>query len=475
MAVNVYIRYALFISSQCSAIFLVISAGGVLCFGLLSHLLCSLLRTMKRSRGQFHSVRSQKPTVYDKYGYSVEVERVGSHDMPNVCYLGASSFCHKDLGYVLGVAFIRKVMKKHYGYEYAKPGEIIARNIPTVTAPLASTGPLSISFLSESMYPAAGAGNGLPTVTVRDSYVFYDPATGSVKTLAEFANWFWQTICIDPNDYYNTPTSRLYGYRFTEADYTVFQPDPNGGAIARQGPLHCVKDLYVKCYSAVDLVIQNRTKADVNDGAQMMSTRIDRNPVEGKAFRFSSRVPMPRTFQGVTGSLYGGPGDDYSWQLMQENGDPVAGGIDSDGVIIPPGAPVGAGADYGGLLGDWKQVPTAKMFTNCVAERKVALNPGQLNTVNLMFKFNGKLLRLMEGAFRKQGNAGSTFYTTAPLQSNMFGTAVLYALEKKLPEILADETVPVHLSFKYNARIGCVFGKTANILMTRGAIESAAA
>lgn len=411
----------------------------------------SRARRYPRSAGPGHytgrlrsPTRPKGPSKYDKIGYSKEVERHGVQSLNDVCYLGASSLCHQDLGPVVGVALIRKLMKRHYQFEYTHPNQYIN---PAVGAPntVAGSGPQGILFYYEETTQNAVE----PTIGIGWQYSFYDPANPGAgqRTLNDFGSSFHLNVLtsetfgasIGPLDQY--PIRRLHGYQFIESDYTVQAYDPNGNTVTRHTTLFPLKNQYLTVYQSVKMGIQNITPADDATGAVLETTRIDANPIKGKLMKFSNNLPLLRQRRGAFGSA---PPADEAYRLQVDpNG---------DGVIKPATS----------LLGDWTQVPTAMMFENCIGEAPVRLEPGEIKDYSFVFKFNGTLEKFMRGF--------GAFLWPIMQKKVGFGQSIMFCLEKRMPTGAA----PVRINFHYESRMGAVFGKRLGALMQRTGVAGAA-
>lgn len=380
------------------------------------------LRPPKKPRG---------PSKYDKWGFSGEAERFGNQDMSGeVCYIGATSICHKDLGPAVGIAFIRKIMKRHYQYEYTDIRQAVAPR-----SNVCGIGPYAIEFYYEEITqidaePTYGGGYTL----------FLDPLNGGAATTLQLAGTlFYNNVLIHDNfgasqPSGNFPYRRFHGYRFVETDYTVQGADPVGGNLDRYSTLYPVKNQYLTVYHRVTFGIQNVTPAD--DGS-LLTTHVDSNPVKGKLFKFKDLLPRLQQNRGAFGTL---TSDNAKDLMIDPNG---------DGVIKPDQA-----------LGDcWVQVPKASMFSNCIGELSVKLEPGEIKDYSFVFKFNGTLEKFMNGI------AVSPTGLPYPLQKGAFGTSILFALEKRMPTGVANPSI----NFHYESSFGAVFGKRLGSLLQRGA------
>lgn len=357
-----------------------------------------------------------KPSKYEKAGVTFEYERYGNQSLSDVCYIGATSFCHADVGKAVGLAFIRKIMKRHYQFEYSNPGQAIN---PTVVG--VGSGPRQIVFYYEDITAA----DAQPTIAAGYTYTI-----SSAATLNDFAFEFYNNV-LTGNTFGQLqsgsthPIRRLHGYQFNQWDYTISAPTET---VERYSTIFPLKNQYLTVYSALTFGIQNTTTGD-NGGTS--TTDIDANPIKGSLFHFKDLLPRLQDRLGAYGTL----SNDNSYRLqIDPNG---------DGIIKPEFS----------LGGIWTQIPAPNMFSNCDGVGKVNLAPGAIKDYKLMFKFNGTLEKFMTGfaAFEY------------PLQKGAFGTCCLFALEKRMPTGLAA----VRVNWHYESRIGCVFGKRLGVLMPK--------
>lgn len=382
--------------------------------------------------------KAKRPSKYDKAGYSQEVERYGTQSLADVCYLGATSYCKDDLGPVIGVALIRKLLKRHYQLEFTHPDQLVCPPGPVGV----SRAPAGITFYYET---TAGA-DVEPTIASGDSFSFHNPAVagGGLTTLRQFADWFSGTVLMGSNYGGSTSTLdhfRLHGYSFYEVDYTVQAADPSGAVVYRQTTVFSLRNQYLTCYSAVKMGIQNVTPSD---GGSLLTTHVDTNPIKGKLMKFKDMLPILQQRRGALGTTSG----DNAFKLQID--------ANGDGIIKPSAS----------LIGDWRQIPTASMFANCIGEAPIALEPGAIKDYSLIFKYNGTLEKFIKG--NRTVNLGAT--DVAPFQTTgAFGQSCMFMLEKRMPTGDSD----VSINFHYEARQGCVFGRRLGMLMQRGGTGAA--
>lgn len=388
-----------------------------------------------------------KASVFDKYGFSRVIERSGQVSRANVAYVGFNSYNPPDIGLVVGVALIRSLMKRHFAFEYTHDKQFINPTIDSTVA-LSGSGPNIVHF-----YYVENDGAGGQVIGLGASFVIYDPLTGTQKTLSEFGLWFRDTVAVsnsfgyDPNGS-NYQKRRLIGYRFESGDYTNNALDPLGGAIGRRSTLYPLERQYLKLYSYVTFKIQNTTAAD-NEGTLVdpfSTDRSDVNPIVGRVFEMGSRLPIVYSPRGAFGIVA-----DPNARSLQFD-------ADCNGVIFPDNA----------LTGNWLQVPTTSMFEKVIGSEKVYMNPGNMRTYTLSFKFDGTLLNLLEGhCFAPVGLYGTQF----PFAKHAYGKCKVVAVEKVMPGNIADESNAVTINFRMRSSVGCVFGKRLGAIMPRSCVE----
>jgi len=368
------------------------------------------------------------------------------------------------IGSAVGIAFLRKVMKRHFQYEYTDPGQRIrvagngtatggGGNVPDTNAAL-DYRPAYIKFIRRTMN-AAG-------VTVDDCPISYDFISNPTDSLRTFGDWFADNIFNSPDfgagDVVTT-TRHLFGYQIIILDgFGSSVPHTTGGSFRVATPVIPLTDQYLSVYSTVRMHIQNVTRADGitedDTGAVYQSTRIDANPVKGKLLRFSGPLPLIKDDRGIDMT---GPAD-FGWRLQSDS--------NADGIIWPNISPVG----------QWLQLPGADQFRNCVGMASISLEPGAIKDYSLSFKYSGDLNKLMHGLREVIGGpdtlgVGVPTNPRAPLPNAMhqLGQSFMFALEKRMPTGNAN----VSVNFHYELYVGSCFGGRRKTPMTRQTLEPA--
>lgn len=191
--------------------------------------------------------------------------------------------------------------------------------------------------------------------------------------MLEFGNWFAETVFKGEafnaaNDGSNRGRKVLKGYKIIEDD----------GSDRGFNPLD---QCYVKAYSTVTLKIQNITEADDSSaGASMDKHRIDANPIVGKMYKFST--PYPVLNNGIRS--YPPIGDMYLRNEYILAQDP-----NGDGVVFP----------QDDLEASYRTPVPMTYFDKCSSVMSVRMQPGEMKTASLSFKFDGKLSALMNGFY----------------------------------------------------------------------------
>jgi len=387
--------------------------------------------------------RTSKPGPFAIHGFRGEFERYGTPAQSNVVYLGATSAPVTPVGSAVGVALIRKLMRRHFQYEYTDPNQYLRAagngtatggggGLPETNSALDFT-PAYLKFFRR-LNTAAGA-------IITENFVTYDFVTSPTATVLNFGEWFALNI-------FNTPAlgagtaagnaPELWGYQFIVFDaFGTSVPHTAGTSFRVSTPIIPLTDQYLKVYSTVRMHIQNITPADITDtGANLLSTRIDANPIKGALMRFKDPTPVLNNVRGTDGSAP----QDGAFRLQQDT--------NADGIIWPNAS----------LTGNWIQIPKADQFKNCVGSTAISLEPGDIKDYTITFKYSGTLEKLIRG-FRGYTTAppvvGGSTGAPNPDYEGAFGTSFLFALEKRMPTGPAQ----VQLNFHYEHYYGAVFGK----------------
>lgn len=331
--------------------------------------------------GRFRG-RSSRPRVtnYERYGGVHSMQTFGSNTMTNVNYIGISSFVTRQLAIDVGCSFIRYVMKRHFHQEYSSVDEPLT---PYFIG--SATCAQSIALNREFNYVGS---NGVHSRGEGVVGTFSFSATATVK---DFGVWFADTI------WNNAEFSTTHEAFNILKSYTL-----NG---EQEGVLfdtnsYDIDTMKIRAFVTTTLKLQNSTPNDAGGNSTDVNNA---NPLKGKMFRF--RGLNPRLRQDMDADAWSGlewP-DGYTWSTV-------------DGVLYPTTNPAGV----------WRNVPTPTVFKNCRSHTSVYMNPGDIKTVTLRFKYYGTINDLLRG----------TRYTAStnavPLDETKyrFGTMYLFALEQ---------------------------------------------
>jgi len=396
----------------------------------------SSMGTRGTYQGRFAKPRAAVAGKYAYDGYRREREEFGTQSGTDVCYLGMSSVSAKEIGQCVGIAFIRKVMRRHYMREYADERENlrVAMAIPDSALALVQPLPYALRFIRK-----VEEVNAVIAVNAPAEYVFND-----TDTVRDFGQWFEGNVFnsleygggVVGNQDYNSRIS-LFAYQFVEVDY--FDP-ANIPPVYWPKAIMPLHGMYLTCYSKADMHIQNITVADGGGELAYDADRIDSNPIRGRIFKFKGPLPKVKYDMLIANGAAAVIGNSIALDI-----DPNA-----DGIIKPQ-------AD---LTGAWRAPPTADMFHNCVGVTSVSLEPGAIRNFSLQFKYSGLLVDLIHGMRATVGSA--------PLPGGRnLGTSMLFALEKRVRTGTGAGGQAVNLNWHADVYTGAVMGGTRRSTMAR--------
>jgi len=387
-------------------------------------------------RGRFGKPAPPSVGKYAYDGYRREREEFGVQSGTDVCYLGMSSVSAKEIGQDVGIALLRKLMRKHYMYEYADERQSARVTMHIPDGPLTISHPLPkyLRFIRKLEEV-----NAVISITAPAQYTFND-----TDTLRDFGQWFESNVFnsieygggVVGNSDYSTRIT-LFAYQFVEVDY--FDPSTPDPVLSPRAimPLH---SMYVTCYSKADMHIQNVTVADAGGELAYDADRIDSNPIRGRIFKFKGPLPKVKYDMLIANGNAAVVGNSIALDI-----DPNA-----DGIIKPA-------AD---LTGAWRMVPSTDMFHNCIGVKSVSLEPGAIRNFTLQFNFSGLLVDLIEGMRATTGSA--------PLPGGRnLGTSMVFALEKR---VRTGASQAISLNWHADIYSGAVVGGAKRMTMAKGAV-----
>jgi len=391
----------------------------------------ALDKSYKRSRltasgggklvGRFSAPRKPKKSSYLMYGYASEREVQAQEAQAECLYLGFRSVVHKEVGDAIGIAvgrYLLKLMVQADFYDEAQLWPVNSLYSPAggLVAPVGGNpcSPSKIEFWYED-------NSSVPPTTAP---LVFNPVAGT-STLRAFGEWF-NTNILQMNETTSGKDKKLMYCQWYAPD--IIYDGPNYLASAQRfGGKIALDGLLVKCYSHVNVKIQNTTSSD---GASKDKHQIDANPIQGKIFCFSKPFPTIRD----TGMQSGVTNNAFNLERDANN----------DGVILPA-------TD---LTGSWRSVPDASAFKHCTGVASVLLQPGQIKTFSLHFKFNGFLNKWGEG-IGLHSNA-ETNESRLRDSENMWGTCKLLVLEKA---VATGASTDVECNYHMDVSVGAMVVK----------------
>ena len=168
--------------------------------------------------------------------------------------------------------------------------------------------------------------------------------------------------------------------------------------------------------------VQNQTQSDPDSaGARSGSTDvIDANPLEGKVYRFKSGFPKVRQ-QFLTAG----------WELDDFQGD-----IQANGLCLAP-ADTGTVYDTGNPL--FSPFMGNTMFSNCVAQGKITLQPGKYKSSIHTYTFSGSVRSFIKAAI----SSDQSRFT--------MGDTILYGMEPAM-RTSDNELVKIAYNLEYDSK-----------------------
>jgi hypothetical protein len=434
-------------------------------------------------QGRFAKPKPARTGKFAIRGYRREREEFGSQSQNDVCYLGLSSVTPKEIGQVVGCAFLRNVMKRHYRVDYEDERDsVIAGISPLVPFPsrIAFWREFRVQTSVPTTYAVFATYTFVATDTVRDfgqwfeANVFnspdvgggYFPVTGTLPVTQQdivslYAYQFFEpsgvmsSAVIDFPGVYNTGAGFYAPAVNLSGETTTYDAGGTGGLPAaaatfvdpvqseRQMIPVRIDGMYLTCYSKADMHIQNVTTADQGGDTSLLDDRIDSNPVRGRIFKFKGPLPLVKNNRNVGPGT--GYGPDEAFRLMVDpNG---------DGIIKPSTE----------LLGSWRGVPSADMFENCTGITSVSLEPGAIRNFTMQFKFSGLLINLIRGF---SATYASIRYPAAG-RHHALGTCMLLALEKRVRTGSGVDGQKVSVNWHADIYSGAVMGRSKPTTMNR--------
>lgn len=352
--------------------------------------------------------KKPKSSAYDLVGVTQESEVYGTNTMKFCNYVGFQSLSPTQIGRTIGMAFLRHVMYKFYGIDFATVNDTIWKHNATGTT---EGRPISFGFFHEQ---------SVGTITNYGSQ-FYNITAAS--TVAEFGNWF------SINVFMSTSFGGGGGTTNRILKYLEIYENQTGQTGASTSKMLYLDRLIIQAYSVVKINVQNST---VSDGASKSTDVIDANPITGKMFNFNSLAPMQSQISTYTNSAGTGTSAVLPiWDELQQ--------ADSNGIVLPPTDPP--------LL--YRTPPRPSMFIRLKSYGSVNFEPGETKSFQLKFSFRGTLNYLMQNlAFSTATALGPTY---GARYSRSLGNCLLFALEKR---IKGDLEIPIVINYHVDTYTG---------------------
>lgn len=347
-----------------------------------------------------------------QFGFHRETEHYGLVKCPNVQYLGVQSMNAVMAARGIAVAYLRMIFWRHYKQTYASEGDILFQ--------VAHTFPFTASLDSIIYICGARDSNGVLSIDIYPS----PSITGGITTVNDLVTHLQDKLESDDKfgliDYTGAQVaqSMLVGYRLKFSDGSL-------------SPVYYTDHQSISYTCATVVQLQNQTLTDntaISSGISRVTN--DANPVVGKVFTTSGLFP------------------NVEQQYRSEWSDALRSNLDVPsvaGMIIPATEPVGA----------WRSIPIPQTFSNIIkCESGLRLEPGEIKTDFLKFRFRGTMRSLFEGLRVNAVATGASGRFVESDYHRVMGYNKLYAFEKVVPTGTDQVILAYHLD-RYHA---CVMG-----------------
>jgi len=370
-------------------------------------------------RGRFTGpvTKRNRATLYSRDGiqtlrtFAAAHPSTGSSVCDNVNWIGAGSFCQRELLANVGCALVRRIFSMNSTVrtvfrDYDEYINVAGNTNVTITFYFRDVDGNELQSKAGSGAPGTAGG------VLSDWFSAAAPTTYREAGAQLGAQLFYIYAS-------QTLPYHLYKIRITNG-VTV-----SGGDFC----LFDIQDWIFKMYSCVSLKLQNITPAD--DGLVNQDTDITANPLDGVLYRFSGIAPKTATWPGP-GTLT------TSWATtnLEETSS-------SNGRIVPNATPT-----------DGFDQPLQKsFFKNCTSAMNIRIEPGDIKFTTVKFKYSGNLQNLLEGVIDRDAYSAA-FPAAQGLQNDTikFGSSMLFALKKSM----RTGNVSVKVNYQHDVSCGCV-------------------
>lgn len=358
--------------------------------------------------------RRPRITKYDRRGIMISDQVYGANTMKDCNYLGMATMVPYQILQAVGIAFLRYIMKKHYYREYSSAHDLVQPDhVPNATEPQ------GIMIYFENVYISP---SGVETRTTT-SVTYTVNGTDKVR---DFGIWFATQAQTElGGGTYNNQFLRIKTYTLLGEDEDLAGPNS----------VDCYMDtMKVSIFCTTKFKIQNTTMNDSGTAALDVNNA---NPIRGRLFKFKGLNPKFKDTLDVAEESW----NSLHWPDGYTN-------ASRDGVLFPASDPPL----------QFQQVPNPSIFSNCRASANVMMQPGQIKSYTLKFKYFGTINDLIKGlAWRR---ADGVF---APDLKDPFGMCYMFAFE----QLVKTGSAPIVLNYQVDRTYGAYVIPPKPVLMKR--------
>ena len=331
--------------------------------------------------------RPVRHSVYAANGVREVEEKYGTVTHTNCLYFGVGSAPHNTIGWQIGAAIMRWVLKTR-----------LKRNIMSVWEPIIL--PVDSNYpqrhaLTSIQFHYERKVNGTNTYFVQP---FGNPATPitAVQTISSFADWF-RTNCWNLGQDDTGRSDVLKYITYTTA------VGSQGAAGQEVQDVIDVDSIVINLFVKQTIALQNVTPSD---SGSLDADRLDLNPLKGRMFTCKGQAPVVKNAV-------------HLWSTTDVDGYPSLEVNYNDGLLIPANNPIQG----------WRQPPSSDYFENVIKQKSIMMKPGDIQTYTTMFKYKGHYNNIYYGLNPKGFDSSDSRPNNVKA---MYGKCYLIALEKIL-------------------------------------------
>jgi len=348
-----------------------------------------------------------------RFGYTGEQEIFGQISNSDVQYIGFQSVTLDMVVQAISAALLRMIWWRHFRANYVSLADTMYID-PGAPVPGLKTPHVKHIIMKFRMRLQSGSWSAQESVS---------PLITTTTTLNDLVNWLVGLFLSAQGgaDEGNLGWD-ITGYQF------VYSYTDDGLTYPEVSTVYNIEEQRLNLSVLTSLKLQNVTRGESEGaGAQFVRDSIHANPVSGRCYNFKGIFPV------VEGNHHDDVGT-FTQTFMTYDIN------DSYGLIIP----------NAGVVGEYRALPNPQIFSNIIGcQTGLHLEPGEIKTDVVRFRYNGKLQELLKGlSYHRPGSNNNSI-----LPNNRMGTCKLFAFEKMVPSLVDV----VEMNYSIDRYIKCVF------------------